>query len=130
LYNHILYFTYWLFNSAVLYVFGLLFTGNVTLGNWRFSPVESAIYAGFWVTFFLWVLWDFALAKKVNFDTGAVTFGYFWAANIFAFWIVSRFSQVGGFGISNFLWAFAIGLAAYMLQRLAWRLVVGRAARQ
>lgn len=110
----------------VLYVFGLIFPGAVVLGNWRFSPIESAVYAGFWVTFFVWILWDFALAKGVNFDTGLVTLGYFWSANVFAFWLVSRFSQYAGLGITNYLWAFAIGLVAYMVQRLAWKLVVGR----
>lgn len=125
MYNHLLYFTYWLFNSIVLYVFGLVFPANIILGNWRFNPIESAIYAGFWVTFFLWVLWDFAIAKGVRFDSGAVILGYFWTANTFAFWIVSRFSQVAGFGITNYLWAFAIGLGAYIVQRIAWKLVVG-----
>jgi hypothetical protein len=126
MYNHLLYFAYWLFNSLVLYVFGLLFPGNVVLGNWRFGPIEACIYAGFWVTFFIWVLWDFALAKGVKFDTGIVTLGYFWSANIFAFWIVSRFSEYAGLGITNYLWAFAIGLSAYAMQRLAWNLIAGR----
>ena len=124
MYNHILYFTYWLGNSIVLYLFELGFPHDVILGNWRFNPIESAIYAGFWVTFFIWALWDFALAKGVKFDTPVVTFGYFWAANIFGFWLVSRFSQIAGFGITNFMWAFAVGLAAYVVQRLAWRLIV------
>lgn len=128
MYNHLLYFTYWLVNSAILYVFGVLFPGNVILGNWRFNPIESAVYAGFWVTFFVWVLWDFAIAKGIRFDSATVTLGYFWAANIFAYWIVSRFSQIAGFGITNFLWAFAIGLAAYMVQRLGFRLIAGKNA--
>jgi hypothetical protein len=126
MYNHLLYFTYWLFNSVVLYVFGLIFPTNVVLGNWRFSPIEAAIYAGFWVTFFVWVLWDFAIAKGIKFDTGIVTLGYFWSANIFAFWIVSRFSQYAGLGITSYLWALAIGIVAYVTQRLAWSLIVGR----
>ena len=126
MYNHLLYFTYWLFNSVILYVFGLIFPVNVVLGNWRFGPIESAIYAGFWVTFFIWVLWDFALAKGIKFDSAVVTLGYFWAVNIFSFWVVSRFSQYSGLGISNYLWDFAIGLIAYIVQRLAWRFITSR----
>jgi hypothetical protein len=124
MYNHLLYFTYWLGNTLVLYIFSLVFPANVILGNYRFSPIESAIYAGFWVTFFVWVLWDFALAKGVKFDSMIVTLGYFWAANIFGYWLVSRFSQVAGFGISGYIWAFAIGLGAYFVQRLGWKLIV------
>lgn len=126
MYNHLLYFTYWLFNSAVLYTFYIIFGGDVVLGNWRFGPVESAIYSGFWVTFFIWVLWDFALAKGVKFDSGTVTFGYFFIANIFAFWLVSRFSEYAGLGITSYLWALTLGFAAYLLQRLAWRIIVGK----
>lgn len=126
MYNHILYFTYWLIDSVILYVFYLFFPADLVLGNYKFSPVESAIYAGFWVTFFVWVLWDFAIAKKLKFDTGLVTLGYFWSANIFAFWIVSRFSQISGFGMTNFVWAFAIALAAFMVQRLAFGWIAGK----
>jgi hypothetical protein len=125
MYNHLLYFVYWLFDSIIIYVFGLVFPTSVVLGNWRFGPIEAAIYAGFWVTFFVWLLWDFALSKGVKFDMGIVTLGYFWSANIFAFWTVSRFSQYAGLGISGYYWAFIIGLAAYFVQRLAWRIVVG-----
>ena len=101
-------------------------SGNVVLGNWRFGPIESAIYAGFWVTFFVWVLWDFALAKGIKFDSGMVTLGYFWSANIFAFWVVARFSEYTGLGITSYLWAITIALFTYVLQRLTWRLVVGK----
>lgn len=126
MYNHLLYFSYWIVNSLVLYAFTFLAPSNVILGNWRFSSIESAIYAGFWVTFLIWVLWDFALAKGIKFDTGAVTLGYFWSANILAFWLVSRFSEYAGFGVTSYLWAITIALFAYMSQRLTWHLVVGK----
>jgi len=126
LYNHLLYFTYWIINALVVYIFSLIVPGDVVLGNWRFGALEAAVYAGFWVTFFVWLLWDFAISKKVNFDTGIVTLGYFWAANIFAIWIVARFSQYAGLGIRSYLWAFVIGFVAYAAQRLAWRFIVDK----
>jgi len=124
--NHLLYIIYWLVNSVVLYVFGLVFPVNVVLGNWRFSPVESAIYSGFWVTFLIWSFWDFAVAKKAKFDTGEITFGYFFLVNAFSFWLVSKFSEYAGFGITGYVWTFGIGLVAYVVQRGARRLVVGK----
>jgi len=126
MYNHILYFGYWLVNSITLYLFGLLFPSQIVLGNWRFGPIEASIYAGFWITFFVWSFWDLAMAKGVRFDSSAVTFGYFWSANIFAFWVVSRFSQYAGFGISSYLWAFTVGLVAFVLQRLVRKVVVDK----
>jgi len=124
MYNHILYFTYWLFNSSILFIFSYILPGNIVLGNWRFGPLEAAVYAGFWVTFFVWILWDFAMAKGLKFDSKAVTLGYFWAANMFAFWIVSRFSQYTGLGITNYFWAIVAGFGGFLVQRLAWRLIV------
>ena len=124
MYNHILYFAYWLFDSLTIFVFGLLFPSQVVLGNWRFSPIEASIYAGFWMTFFIWSLWDFAIAKGVKFDSGIVTFGYFGLSNIFAVWIVSRLSQFAGFGVSSYFWTISIGLTIYLMQRFVWRIVV------
>lgn len=124
MYNHFLYFSYWLTNSAVLYVFYLLFGDNIILGNWRFGPIESAIYAGFWATFLLWSFWDFALAKGVKFDNYLTTLGYFLLVNAFSFWLVSRFSQYAGFGITGYGWAFALALAAHFLQRGVRRMII------
>ena len=121
MYNHILYFLYWLINFLVLYLFSRIFPGSIVLGNYRFSSLESAIYAGFWLTFFVWVFWDFAIAKGLKFDTRLVTWGYFWLANSFAVWLVARFSHIAGFGIVNYLWAFAIGLVVFIFQRIIWK---------
>lgn len=126
MYNHLLYFLYWVINSLVLYLFSLLVPSYVILGNYRFGGIESAVYAGFWITFFVWAFWDFALAKGLKFESSVVTLGYFWLVNAFAFWIVSRFSQIAGFGVSNYLWTFTLGLVAYIFQRIAWRLVLKR----
>lgn len=126
MYNHILYFFYWLFNSLVLYVFYIAFPDSIVLGNYRFNAPETAIYAGFWVTFFVWVFWDFALAKGVKFDSSAVVVGYFWLVNAFAFWVVARFSHIAGFGIINYFWVIAVSLVALVFQRMVWRVVVKR----
>ena len=124
MYNHILYFSYWVIDSIVLLVFNLLFPSSVVLGNWRFNSIESAIYAGFWVTFFIWTLWDFAIAKKLKFDSKLVTLGYFWIVTSFSYWLVSRFSQIAGFGIKNYLMAFLIAAVALFFQRIAWSFIV------
>jgi len=130
MYNHLLYFTYWIVNALIIYIFGLLAPGDVVLGNWRFGAIEASIYAGFWITFFVWLLWDFAISKGIKFDTGIVTLGYFWAVNIFAFWIVARFSQYAGLGIRSYIWAILMGFIAYAVQRLAWKFIIEKNAVQ
>ncbi len=124
MYNHILYFSYWIIDSLVLLITNLLFPNLIVLGNWRFNSIESAIYSGFWVTFFIWSLWDFAIAKKLKFDSKVVTLSYFWVVTAFSYWVVSRFSQIAGFGIKNYMLTFAIAAVALVFQRLAWRVIV------
>jgi len=124
MYNHLIYLSYWIANSVILYLFSALSGGNVVLGNWKFGPVEASIYSGFWVTFLIWCFWDFAMAKGLKFDTTAVTIGYFWSVNLFAFWLVSRFSQYFGFGVTGFIWPVFLGLAAHFLQRFVRILVI------
>jgi len=124
MYNYLLYFIYWFVNAAILLLATFVLPGNVVLGNWRFNAIESSIYAGFCATCFVWVLWDFAISKGVEFESKVVTFGYFWIANIFSFWLVSRFSQYAGLGISKFYWVLLLALIAHFAQRIAWSLVV------
>lgn len=126
MYNHLLFFSYWVVNALVLWGFNSFFGGDVVLGNWRFSILESVIYSGFWVTFLIWSFWDFALAKGMKFDNAPTTFGYFFLVNAFSFWLVSRFSEYAGFGITGWAWVFAIGVVAHLVQRLLRKVVVGK----
>lgn len=124
MYNHVLYLAYWAVNALVLYLFGTFAGNDVVLGNWKFGATEASIYASFWVTFLVWCFWDFAMAKGLKFDTTVVTIGYFWSVNLFSFWLVSRFSQYFGFGVTGFIWPVMLGFVAHFLQRFARILVV------
>ena len=118
-----MYFAYWVINSLVLYLANLLLPGNVVLGNWRFSSIESSIYAGFWLTFLIWVFWDFEIAKKFNLKKKIVFFGFFLLVNSISIWVVSRFSNITGFALINYKWALIIGFIATIFQKLPWKFV-------
>jgi uncharacterized membrane protein YvlD (DUF360 family) len=124
MYNHVLYLVYWLVNSSTLLVFSLVFVDGVVLGNHRFNSIESALYAGFWITVFLWAMWDFVYARGVKLESEASRDLVFWGVNSVAVWLVSRFSHVAGLGISSFLWAFILGAVITFIQRLIWKLFV------
>lgn len=98
----------------------MLFPDSVVLGNFKFSGLEASIYAGFWMTFLIWVFWDFARAKGMKFDEGIVRFFYFWLVNSFALWIIARFPYIAGFGIDSYLWAFVIGFLTISLHNFVW----------
>jgi len=121
MYNHLLYLLYWLINSLLFYLASFAFAGNVILGNTRFNEIESAVYAGFWVTFIIWVVWDYIYARAQKLGDTFITSIIFWITNSVGIWLVSRFSDVLGLGISNYGWAFVVGVFANFIQRLAMR---------
>ncbi|OGM14313.1 hypothetical protein A3A76_00050 [Candidatus Woesebacteria bacterium RIFCSPLOWO2_01_FULL_39_23] len=126
MYNHILYLLYWLANILLLLVVGLVFPDNVVLGNFRFNMVESAIYAGFWTMVVFWAMWDYLYVRDIKLDKVSGRFFIFWAFNFTAFWLVSRFSHIAGFGISSFWWALLLGLVANFAQNFIWGKIVER----
>ncbi len=127
MYNHILYLLYWTLNSLIIYLFGSLFPDFVVLGNYRFTGVESAIYAGFWVTVFFWAMWDFLLVKGVVMSKLTGAFWVFFSMNFVSVWLVSRFSHIAGMGLTSFLWAFLIAFISNLAQKAVWKLVTKEA---
>lgn len=124
MYNHILYLSYWFVNSLIFWIASKLFSRSITLGTWRFSSLEAAVYAGFWLTFFIWAMWDFILVRGVKSERGVGSSLYFWCTNTFGIWLVARFAYLTGLGISSFFWAIFLGLVTWVFQKMAWRFVV------
>lgn len=125
MYNHLLYLTYWLINSVVLLVINSLIPGNsIILGDGRFNAIESSIYTGFWLTFLIWLWWDFAIAKKIKLENKMFMLGFFLCVNSISIFMISRFPYLTGFVLKNYAWAIGIGFIATLLQRVGWRLIV------
>lgn len=124
MYNHLMYFAYWVINALVLYLASLIVPdSNIALGNWRFSNIESSIYAGFWLTFLIWIFWDFAIAKEFDLRNKTFSFIFFLLVNAMSIWIVSKFATVTGFGVINYQWILAISLVTTLLQKVPWKFV-------
>jgi hypothetical protein len=123
MYNHLMYFAYWVINSFILYLAGVFVPDSVSLGNWRFNSLESALYAGLWLIFLIWVCWDFAIARGFNLKNKTVSFLFFLLANTVSVWVVSRFSGIIGFELVHYQWALAIGFVATILQKIPWKFV-------
>ena len=103
-----------------------LWPESLVLGSWRFSEIEAAVYAGFWITFLFWLVWDFAQARGLKMEDWLATWLFFGTANCAAVWVVTRFGFYLGLGVGRISWILVIGLAATLLQRLVWTLMVGR----
>ncbi|MBI5044623.1 MAG: hypothetical protein HZC02_01745 [Candidatus Levybacteria bacterium] len=126
MYNHLLYLGYWIVNSLLLYLLSF-FLPDINLGNDRLRLIESAIYAGFWLTFCVWVWWDFTIARKIRFGKAASLLAFF-IINCFGLLAVSRFSFMTGFTIDLSFWIFVVGAIMTLCQRVVWRVIVGKSS--
>ncbi|OGM87348.1 hypothetical protein A2614_02645 [Candidatus Woesebacteria bacterium RIFOXYD1_FULL_40_21] len=123
MYEHLLFLLYWLLNSLAIYLLGNIFPSEVVLGSFRLTPVEAAIYAGFWLTFFVWSMWDFVLVRKVKLEPFPLRPLFFFFVNSLGVWLTSRYSGYSGLGITSFWWAFLLGGVTDLLQSVSWNLV-------
>lgn len=126
MYNHLLFLLYWLVNTFVIYVMGLAFPDALVLGNARLFEIEAAVYSAFWLTFFVWCMWDFIFIRGVKLEPAPLGFLYFFVVNALGVWLVSRYSQYTGLGIVHYGWALLLGLVTDSLQRFVWKYVVER----
>jgi len=122
MYEHLLFFLYWFFNSLAIYLLGLVFSSAVVLGTWRLSPLEAALYAGFWLTFFVWTMWEWMLVRKVKLEPYSLRLIFFFTVNFVGVWIVSRYAYHTGLGIISFWWALLIGMVTLLFQLASWSL--------
>ncbi len=120
--EHLLFFLFWVLNSLVFRLADLLFSGSIVLGTWRLTPVEASIYAAFWLTFFVWTMWDYMLLRKVVLEPLFLRIFFFFVINSLGIWLVSRYANYTGLGIGSFWWAFALGAVTVIVQTIAWKL--------
>lgn len=123
MYNHHLYFAYWLVNVLVLYVLGRLFPSAIDLSNGRLLPLETAIYAGFWLTFIVWAMWDFIIVKKAKLEPEFVAFSYFLLVNALGIMVVAHFTRFTGLTVSTFWWGLLAAFLVNTLQRQTWKML-------
>ena len=122
MYNHWLFLLYWLGNALIIWLSAWLFPESYVLGTWKFTAIEGAIYSGFWLTFVVWIFWDFALAKGLKISQ-FINFFWFWLANTIGIWLVSHLNHFTGIGIRAYYLAIVLGLFTYTGQRWVKKVV-------
>lgn len=124
MYNHLLYLFFWITNSLILIFSGIFASEYISLGGERFNNIEAGIYGGFWITFIIWVFWDFSLGRRYNLDKKYRSFLFFFFVNIFAFWAVSMFDRFIGFKVMDYYWFIILAMVATFFQRIVRRMIV------
>lgn len=113
---------YWFLNFLTIYLLGALFPSSIVLGTFRLSPFEASIYAGFWLTFFVWTMWSYMLVRKVDLEPFSLRFLFFFFVNSLGVWLVARYAKYTGLGLTSFWLAFLLGIAANLLQSVSWNI--------
>ncbi|HYD35834.1 MAG TPA: hypothetical protein VD999_07275 [Vitreimonas sp.] len=112
-------------NMMVIYLSHLVFPGNVVLGTHRFSLFEALLYSQVVLTFMIVgavpVIELIAEQMRYKLQDMHWMLLYFFL-NIGAVWVVARFAEVLGMGISS--WMVAVGLA-FILNIVQGGLVTG-----
>jgi hypothetical protein len=108
--DHVLYLFSWLISSLLLYLAHMIFPNTVVLGTYKFTVAEGATYAGFWITFFIWLINDLVVVRGLNPESrlGSIVFSILVGSA--AIWLTARFAPFTGLGIFNYRWAILLGL--------------------
>lgn len=99
-------------------MFNLLFPDMVVVGNANFGTFGASVISSFWITFFVWSLWEYMIVRNVKFDTDEFFYSYACFLNVFGVWLISRYSEYSGLGVVNFGWVVVLGLASTIVQKL------------
>ena len=117
------FFLFWLLNLLSIRLLWIIFPNMIVLGNWRLTPMEAALYAGFWLTFFVWTMKEYLIVRNVKFEPPVLMHRFSFVVNCLGVWIISRYSQYTGLGITSFWWALVLGGAAYLFQLVVWTVI-------
>lgn len=113
---------FWLIDSLLLWLANMFYPAYYVLGNARLSALLAAIVAGLVWTAVVWK--SMMLYKKLGIkDSDMVKSMLFWlAVNFVTLWLVARFSALFGFGVTSFVWVFALAFVANLVQWGTWAL--------
>jgi hypothetical protein len=119
---------FWLGNSVILLLFNELFSGMLVLGTHLISPLMAAVYAGGIIS----LLGVSAtpvieqLAMKNRWSLSALHWmALYLVVNTAIIWLVGRFAEVVGLGISAWWVALVLGLVFDIAQGLLVKTVIG-----
>ncbi|OGM10870.1 hypothetical protein A2W13_00230 [Candidatus Woesebacteria bacterium RBG_16_36_11] len=121
--KYIPFFTFWILNSLILFIFSVIFPNNIVFGNDVLSGVFAAFWTGFILTFLSWLAKPI-LAKfnfKLSGDRNRMLF--YFVLNIILIWILARIPNFTGFGITRFTWAIILGLILELAEAGSWKLL-------
>lgn len=114
---------FWLVNSLIFYFAPFVLNGMVVVGNVRLASFMASVISGFLLTLAVSVTMPIFTSLKIK-----LTDEWQWAlaylfVNVVALWVIARYADLTGFGISNAWVAIILGVVFNLAQWGTWRLV-------
>lgn len=112
--------SFWAANTVSLLVLSMILASGVVLGNATVSAPLAAIASGLILTLVMYatpIAVDKAGMKKTLDKNPSSWAGAFLVANFLAVWVIKRFAEISGFGVSSLLYVLVV---AIVLTLVGW----------
>ena len=113
---------FWIVDSLLLWLASLFYPTYYVLGNANLTNILAAVVAGLVWTAIVWKSMMFTTKLGIKKNDILKNTAFYLVVNFVALWIVARFSALFGFGVTSYVWVFALAFIANLVQWGAWSL--------
>lgn len=121
--EHVKFLAYWVANSIFILILSTILPGNIVLGANKISPPLAGVVAGFLLAALLYAIPKVVDKLGLKIKDKRAWPALFFGGNVVLIWIIKRFSEIFGLGISNI---FYVLIAAFVITAVEW--AVGQAS--
>ena len=121
--NYIPFISFWILNSTLILLASVILPKNFELGSSTIPVSLAHFWSGAWLTFVVWMSKPILTRLGVKLQGSFQLFVYYWFTNSVVIWILARFAEYSGFGISKFYWAVILGFIVNLAQWNLWQVL-------
>ena len=113
---------FWIVDSLLLWLASMFYPTYYVLGNANLTNILAAVVAGLVWTAIVWKSMMFTTKLGIKKNDILKNTAFYLVVNFVALWIVARFSALFGFGVTSYVWVFALAFISNLVQWGAWSL--------
>ncbi len=98
----------WALNAVLLILANFFYPENFVLGTMRMGSLGASVVAGFVWTAIVFITEPVLKKGGINLGNGAKMILAYLAFNFLGLWVTARMAPLTGFGVTSYLWVFAL----------------------
>lgn len=106
----------WIANSLLLLIFATLFVNDIVLGNAIITKPMSSVLVGLILTLLISLVPQASKKLDLKMKDGKILTSAYFVVDLVSIWIIKRFADITGFGVSNILWVVILAIFAALMQ--------------